>query len=63
LGHEIFYYDSLSKNEQPIKMPLCEKQKHSNMVDGEDKIHILFYGDNSLTVVLRQIKSGAVKYK
>jgi hypothetical protein len=63
LGHEILYYDRLSKNEQPIKIPLCEKQNNSNLVEGEDKIHMLLYGDKSLTVVLRQIKSGAVKYK
>jgi hypothetical protein len=60
--HEILYTDGSSKDEQLLMRPFFVKNKkyeHGGQLNV--KIHSLFCGDNSWTVVLTQMNFGIVK--
>jgi hypothetical protein len=55
--HEITYAHRSSKDEQLLIRPLLQKnQKYKHGRQLKIKIHVWFYGDNSLIVGLRQMQ-------
>jgi hypothetical protein len=60
--HEILYADRSSRGKQLSMRTPFQKTKSTNMMEQlKVNIHILFYGQNSWTVELRQIKFCALK--